>query len=58
MNNSAIIMFLFGAIMLWGGSIYFLWKLLKDHKRKIGINNKNNKNANNKNANNKNKFVK
>ena len=37
MNNSAIIMFLFGAIMLWGGSIYFLWKLLKDHKRKIGI---------------------
>jgi hypothetical protein len=29
MDKSAIIMFLFGAIILWGGSAYFLWKLLK-----------------------------
>ncbi|WP_157198876.1 MetS family NSS transporter small subunit [Methanothermococcus okinawensis] len=29
MNISAIVMFLFGAITLWGGSAYFLWKSLK-----------------------------
>ncbi|WP_157205748.1 MetS family NSS transporter small subunit [Methanothermococcus thermolithotrophicus] len=29
MNTSAIIMFLFGAIVLWGGSAYFLMKSMK-----------------------------
>jgi len=33
MDKSAIIMFLFGAVVLWGGSIYFLWRSLKQNKR-------------------------
>jgi hypothetical protein len=37
MNTSALIMFLVGATMLWGGLIVCLWIALK----------KNNKNANN-----------
>ncbi|WP_292460784.1 MetS family NSS transporter small subunit [Methanothermococcus sp.] len=32
MNTSAIVMFLFGAIVLWGGSAYFLWKSFKNMK--------------------------
>ncbi|UXM84793.1 MetS family NSS transporter small subunit [Methanococcus aeolicus] len=47
MNNSAIIMFLFGAIILWGGSIYFLWKLLRRHKKRSSKDNTNNNTNNN-----------
>ena len=39
MNKSAIIMFLFGAVVLWGGSIYFLWKSLRIQKKKENQNN-------------------
>ncbi|EHP85482.1 MetS family NSS transporter small subunit [Methanotorris formicicus] len=33
MPLSAIIMFIIGATILWGGSIYFLWRSLKQNKR-------------------------
>jgi CHASE3 domain sensor protein len=38
MNIEAIAMFIFGAVVLWGGAAYFLWKSIK---------NKNNENDNN-----------
>jgi hypothetical protein len=33
MPISAIIMFIIGATILWGGSTYFLWRSLKMNKR-------------------------
>ncbi|WP_157209552.1 MetS family NSS transporter small subunit [Methanotorris igneus] len=33
MPISAIIMFIIGATVLWGGSIYFLWKSLKQNEK-------------------------
>ncbi|MCQ6253482.1 MetS family NSS transporter small subunit [Methanocaldococcus sp.] len=32
MPISAIVMFIFGATVLWGGSIYFLWKSIKQNE--------------------------
>lgn len=32
MNTGAIIMFLFGAIVLWGGSAFFLHKAIKNNE--------------------------
>jgi CHASE3 domain sensor protein len=32
MNLGAIAMFIFGAVILWGGAIYFLWRSIKSRK--------------------------
>ncbi|WP_162484761.1 MetS family NSS transporter small subunit [Methanocaldococcus jannaschii] len=29
MNLGAIAMFIFGAVILWGGAIYFLWRSIR-----------------------------
>ncbi len=29
MNVGAIAMFIFGALILWGGAIYFLWRSIR-----------------------------
>jgi len=34
MNLGAIAMFIFGAVILWGGAIYFLWRSIKSKNNK------------------------
>ncbi|ADC69080.1 conserved hypothetical protein [Methanocaldococcus sp. FS406-22] len=37
MNLGAIAMFIFGAVILWGGAIYFLWRSIKSKNNKEDI---------------------
>jgi len=34
MNLGVIAMFIFGAVVLWGGAIYFLWRSIKSRKNR------------------------